>query len=216
MRFRSLALAASLATLPVLAEDDFGLLHITNADFEFSSKATLQLHTRIRTYNDTSNFYQFRVGPILIYKIKPRITALSGYYYINQDGLRPPNTESHRIWAGPQFRVLQRGRWAVDTRHLVEGFVVVDRPDFMRYRNRAMVKFKAGKWEPYGSFEALARKGDWFERYALGVQLPRRNRTTFTLAYEYRGEPNGLPGIHLIATTLQFSAWRNGETPHID
>lgn len=214
MKFRSLA-AALLLSLPALtAEDDFGLLHITNANLELSEKSTLQIHTRVRTYNNSKDFFQFRAGPILIHQFRPRVVGLAGYYFINQDRNLQHNLKIHRIWAGPQFRVLDAKKWAIDTRHLAERFAVVGAKDFMRYRNRAMLIYRNGRLQPFASFEALVQNGNWYERHALGVQINNRGPLNYGVSYEYRASPIG-PGIHLISTTIQFRAWRHGP-PHID
>ena len=214
MRFRSLAIAVLLSVSALMAQDDFGLLHITNANLELNGKSTLQIHTRVRSHNNGGDFFQFRAGPILIHQFTPRIVGLAGYYYVNQDRRLLPNSTTHRIWVGPQFRVLDAKRWAIDTRHLAERFVAMEAKDFMRYRNRAMLVYKNGSLQPFASFEALVQNGDWFERHAVGVQIRTRGPLSYTVAYEYRASPTG-PGIHLIATTIQFRAWRQGP-PHID
>lgn len=214
MRFRSLAILALASSSVVMAEDDFGVLHITNANLELSGRSTLQIHTRVRTYENSTRFFQFRAGPILIHRFTPRVVGLAGYYYINQDGSSPQNRQAHRYWAGPQFRILDYGRWAIDTRHLAERFAVVDGKDQARYRNRAMLIYKSGTLQPFASFEALVQNGVWYERHAAGLQINSRGALSYAISYEYRASPIG-PGIHLIATTIQFRAWRQGP-PHID
>jgi hypothetical protein len=216
MRFRSLALALATLVSPAAAEDDFGLLHITNANLELTAKTTLQLHTRVRTYQDSRQFFQFRTGPILIHQFTPRVGGLAGYYYMNQDNSSAAaNTRVYRLWAGPQFRLLDNRRFAIDTRHLAERFAVSGKDDYTRIRNRAMLICKAGALQPFASVEALMQNGDWYERHAIGIQIQTRSQVTYGIGYEYRASPTG-PGIHLIATSIQFRAWRNGDLPHID
>jgi hypothetical protein len=216
MRFRSLALALATLVSSAAAEDDFGLLHITNANLELTARTTLQLHTRVRTYHDSRNFYQFRAGPILIHQFTPRIGGLAGYYNMHQDDPSDPaNTRIHRYWAGPQFRLLDTRHWAVDTRHLAERFAVSGKDDYTRVRNRGMLIYRNGALQPFASFEALMQDGDWYERHAVGVQFRTKSQVTYGIGYEYRASPTG-PGIHLIATSIQFRAWRNGDLPHID
>jgi hypothetical protein len=214
MRLGSLSVAALLSVCAVQAQDDFGVLHITNANLELNEKSTLQIHTRLRTYDNSSEFFQFRAGPILIHQFQPRIVGLAGYYYMSQDGSSRANRRIHRFWAGPQFRILDSRKWAVDTRHLIERFAVSGDDDYTRYRNRAMLIYKQGTLQPFASFEALVQNGEWYERHAVGVQIRSRGPMSYTVGYEYRASPAG-PGIHLIATTIQFRAWRHGP-PHID
>ncbi len=216
MRSRSLALALAILVSPAVAEDDFGLLHVTNANLELTAKSTLQIHTRVRIYRDSRQFYQFQTGPILIHQFTPRVGSLAGYYYINQDNSSASaNTRIHRLWAGPQFRLLDARRWAIDTRHLAERFVVPGGDDYGRVRNRAMLIYKNGSVQPFASFEALVQQGKWYERHAVGVRFRGRKQIAFGAGYEYRASPAG-PGIHLITTSIQFRAWRNGHIPHID
>jgi hypothetical protein len=140
---------------------------------------------------------------------------VAGYYYMSQDNSsRAANTTIHRFWAGPQFRVMEAKRWAIDTRHLAERFAVSGQKDYTRVRNRAMLIYRNGRLQPFASFEALVQNGDWYERHAAGVQIRTRGQVSYSVGYEYRASPNG-PGIHLIATTLQFQALRLGP-PHID
>jgi hypothetical protein len=214
MRFGSLAIAVLLSVSALVADDDFGLLHITNANLELNGKSTLQIHTRVRTYDNATSFFQFRAGPILIHQFKPRVVGLAGYYYMIQDGPSPANRLIHRFWAGPQFRVIDSRKWAIDTRHLAERFAVVRDRDYTRVRNRAMLIHKNGALQPFASFEALVQNGDWYERHAVGLQINTHSALSYTISYEYRASPTG-PGIHLIATTIQFRAWRPGP-PHID
>ncbi len=216
MRFRSLALALATLASTAVAGDDFGLLHITNASLELTARTTLQLHTRVRTYRDSRNFHEFRTGPILIHQFNSRVAGLAGYYYINQDNpSAAANTRSHRLWAGPQFRLFDTPRWALDTRHVAERLVVLGKDDLTRARNRAMLIYKNGAVRPFASFEALVQQGKWYERHAFGVQIRTRRQITYGIGYEYRASPTG-PGIHLIATSIQFRAWRNADLPHID
>jgi hypothetical protein len=78
-----------------------------------------------------------------------------------------------------------------------------------------MLICKAGALQPFASVEALMQNGDWYERHAIGIQIQTRSQVTYGIGYEYRASPTG-PGIHLIATSIQFRAWRNGDLPHID
>jgi hypothetical protein len=73
MRFSTLALTLALSAFPACAEDDFGVLQITNANVELGEKSTLQIHTRLRSYQDSRQFYQFRAGPIYMHVIPPRV-----------------------------------------------------------------------------------------------------------------------------------------------
>lgn len=215
MRLLSLAITLSLCAVPTFAEDDFGLLHITNANLEINGKSTLQIHTRVRTYHESSQFYQFRTGPIYMHAFSPRVLGLAGYYFISQDDeSKAANSTTHRLWAGPQFRVLQAKRWAIDTRHLAERFAVMKKEDYTRIRNRAMLIYRSDRIQPFASFEALVQNGDWYERHAAGVQIATKSQVSYSISYEYRASPAGR-GIHLIATAIQFRAFRAGP-PHVD
>ncbi len=211
-----LALWAALvaSSMPLLA-DDIESLHIANINFDLKPGWTLQLHTRARTFEDISAFNQFRVGPILMVQVKPRFTALGGYYYIEQNTRVTHHTYPlHRVWGGWQYRFLRGESWSVDGRSLVERHISPQSHDYGRWRNRAMLNFRSPIGMPYISGEALLQQGVWYGRYAAGLQWQVEKRVLLGAGYEYRQALAG-PGSHIITTFFQWTAHRH-TPPHID
>ncbi len=168
------------------------------------------LHSRVRFYNNISDFFQFRTGPILFYDWKKRLQWQAGYYLVEQQG--PKEVVSiQRPWAGAQIRAFGNGRFSVDWRNLIERHILLGPGDFTRFRTRAMANIqpKVG-WQPYASAEALALKGHVIGRYTTGVNYATLGGNLFGVGYEYRQDV-GRPGAHIIATMMQFRLRGPGE-----
>lgn len=160
-------------------------------------------HNRIRFFNDISDFYQFRTGPIVYYDWNPRLQLLAGYYLLQQRSNVTFQT-IQRPWAGAQFRVWKRDKASVDWRNLLERHAYSGPGDFTRVRSRAMVNLqpRAG-WQPYASAEGLALQGHVVGRYTAGVNYATEQGHLIGFGYEFRQTVGG-PGSHFIATLLQF------------
>jgi hypothetical protein len=216
---RGLVLLLSLSTLLAAQtrEDDAESLHIVNLNLDFRPGWTLQLHTRVRTFENISSFNQFRAGPILMVQLRPRLVGLAGYYYINQNRrVTYQDFHVHRVWAGAQVRAWDTPRWAWDARSLTERFISSEFRDYYRFRNRLMVTGAApGRaWQPYASAELLRQQSLWYGRYTAGVQFRPARGVLASLGYEFRPSPIGAPS-HILATMIQFERPRR-IPPHID
>lgn len=201
-----LVLAAGLILLPLAcnAEDqDLASLHQFNGYIQLNEKTRLMLHSRVRFYNNISDFFQLRTGPIMFYDWKKRIQVQAGYYLVEQ---RSSDTlvTIQRPWAGVQIRAYGNGRFSVDWRNLLERHMISGPGDFTRFRTRVMTNFqpKVG-WQPYASAEALALKGHVIGRYTTGLNYATMRGNLFGVGYEYRHEVDR-PGSHIIATMMQF------------
>ncbi|MBI4891077.1 MAG: DUF2490 domain-containing protein [Acidobacteria bacterium] len=202
------------SSMPLLA-DDLETLSVFNVNFDFKPGWTLQLHSRVRTFEDVSALNQFRVGPIVMVQMKPRFTALGGYYYIEQNTRHIHRTYPvQRVWGGGQYRFLRGESWSVDGRSLIERHISPNFPDYWRWRNRAMFTFKSRIGTPYVSGEALVQPGVWYGRYTAGLQWQIQKRILVGAGYEFRQAPAG-PNAHIIATFFQWTAHRH-TPPHID
>ncbi len=206
VRKKTLWFAVGLAVFAVsgYAEDqDLGSLHQFNLLFQTRGKFRLLVHSRVRFYNNISDFSQVRAGPIVYWDWKPRLLALAGYYLVQQ---RSSDTfvTIQRPWAGAQIRIRRGERISVDWRTLVERHMYSGPGDFTRARTRAMANFqpRAG-WQPYASAEALALKGHVIGRYTVGVNYANVRGHLYGFGYEFRQDV-GTPGTHIIATVLQF------------
>lgn len=207
----------ALLLLQPLRADDVESLHIVNANLDFKPGWTLQLHTRVRTFENMGSFNQFRGGPILMVQVRPRVVGLAGYYYINQNRrVVHQDFSLHRVWAGGQVRVLRHPNWTADARSLAERFVSGQFPDYFRFRNRIMVTRNGGgrRLLPFVSAEALRQQNIWYARYTAGVQYRLSPKVLTSIGYEYRASPTGPPS-HILATMVQFERIRR-VPPHID
>lgn len=197
--------------------DDLESLHIVNTNLDFRPGWTLQIHSRVRTFEDLKTFNQARVGPILMWQALPRLNLIAGYYFIHQNSRGVHRTtDLQRYWGGGQIRVVGRPKWTLDTRHLFERFnpEPETRPDYWRVRNRAMVTLKTPKVQPYWGAEALRQQKIWYGRYSAGIQFRPQKRVLMGIGWEYRDAPVGV-GSHVLVTMLQFDAYRHAPQ-HID
>lgn len=208
------ALLVALGCGPVLA-DDVESLHAFNVNLDFKPGWTLQLHTRVRTFESLGSFNQARGGPIFIWQAKPRFSTLLGYYFINQNTRVSHQPYSlHRVWGGGQYRLVQREAWSIDARAVLERFASASFKDYFRTRTRAMLNRRTPIGMLYLSGEALAQQNNWYGRYSSGLQWRLNPRVIFGAGYEYRQAPVG-SGSHILATFLQWNAYRH-TPPHVD
>lgn len=212
-----------LSTAPVLlaqtSAHDAESLHIVNANLDFRPGWTLQLHSRIRTFERISSFNQFRAGPILMVQMKPRLLALAGYYFIQQNRrVTYQDFHLHRVWLGAQARVLSSRNWTMDARSVTERFISGEFTDYFRFRNRLMLNGNGDgtgrRWRPFVSGEVLRQQTIWYGRYTAGFQYRPGPGVLTSIGYEFRPSPIGSPS-HILATMIQFERLRR-IPPHID
>ncbi|MBI5085733.1 MAG: DUF2490 domain-containing protein [Acidobacteria bacterium] len=201
-------LAALLAASRLHAED-VESLHSLNVNLDFKRGWTLQLHGRVRTFENISTHKESRVGPILLWQARPRLTVLAGYYYTNQHArVTHTSSEVQRLWSGVQYRVARGEKWSVDTRGLVERFLPAGHPEYWRWRNRALLNRSTRIGEFFASGEGLVQQGIWFGQYTSGLRWRVAPRVTLGMGYEYRQTAAGLSS-HLIGTYFQWSAYHH-------
>lgn len=192
----------------VLSAGDTESLHIFNGNLDFSRRATLQLHGRVRMNHNVSDFYQVRGGALLLLQQNPRLQWISGYYLVEQEGSARRLFDVHRVFGGGQIRLWQAERKALDWRNLLERHFTTSAPDFWRYRTRMMVAGKSGAgWQPYASAEGLVTRGIWTTRLAGGMQYLGTGGRMIGFGYEWRQYLTG-PASHIITTSVQFPVWR--------
>jgi hypothetical protein len=209
--------AVALANPPL--SDDAESLHIVNANLDFKPGWTLQLHSRVRTFENMGSFNQFRVGPILMVQVKPRVLGLAGYYFIDQNRrVVYQDFHVHRVWAGAQVRAVRQPKWTMDARSVTERFISSEFKDYFRFRNRLMVNGNGNgtgkKWLPFVSAEVLRQQTIWYGRFTAGVQYMPNPGLLTSIGYEYRPSPIGSPS-HILATMIQFQRVKR-IPPHID
>ncbi|MGC4056117.1 MAG: DUF2490 domain-containing protein [Paludibaculum sp.] len=207
MKQRLLAgvMLAALAQSPSYA-DDVESLHTLNLNFEWRRGLTLQMHTRLRTFENISAYNQFRGGSVLLWQANPRLQVITGYYYTNQNRRIVHTTyDIHRPFGDLQYRVLRGETWSVDGRVALESFHSDQFENYRRWRGRAQLTKKVRFGEPYASGEAFHERGTWYGRYSAGVQWKLNARLKVGTGYEFRQALSGPPS-HVIATQFEWQA----------
>jgi hypothetical protein len=202
--------AILLLALPAaeLRAEDAESLHTFNFNFEIQPRWTLQLHSRLRTFQNIGAFNQFRLGPVLEIEAAPRLTALAGYYHIRQNTRDTHEVyPAQRLLAGQEFRAIEAAGFTLDARSLVERHVPSRFEDYWRFRNRAWLARKTSFGEVYTGGEALRAQDAWFGRFLAGVEWRLREGLDFAVGYEYRDAASG-PGSHVVGTYFEWDAWR--------
>jgi hypothetical protein len=198
--------AAGLLGLAALAAaGDVESLHIANVAFEFKPGWTLQLHSRLRTNHNVSDFYQARGGTILQWQARPRVAALAGYYFIEQEDSSRKMFNLHRAWGGAQVKLWENARVSLEGRSLVERFFAGPGADFTRGRWRLGAMSKRRGVRPFASGEALRVQGLWLGRFSAGLQWTKKDGSLFAAGYEHRQYPSG-PAGHILFTVVQWQA----------
>jgi hypothetical protein len=181
---------------------DWGGLHVVQGDVELTKRFTLQVHTRMRTKDMFGHYLQSRGGPIGYYRVNKRVSALGGYYFIDEDRPSGALSNFHRVFGGVQYRLVEGRQWTLDGRSLVEQFVGLGAGDFQRGRQRLTLTLGRGLVRPFVQSEGLRQQGVWVGRFRGGVNV--RN---FAVGYEMRQGAHG-GYMHLITTTVTMKLRR--------
>jgi hypothetical protein len=186
----------------VLAQD-WGGLHMVNGDLPLNGKMTLQLHTRLRTNENFSDYFQTRGGPILFYKKAPRLTLVSGYYFIDEETQNGSLSNFHRMFGGLIWHVPTTTRVKLEARSLVEQFIGTRSGNFVRVRERLWLTYGQRKLRPYAQVEGFLHQGIATGRFGVGGQLVLSGGRDLFFGYEFRQQPNGTT-LQLITSNFQF------------
>jgi hypothetical protein len=185
------------------ADDDIQSLSVFNGNLNLSPTLTLQIHSRVRTNNDLSQFFQVRTGPIVFWQWKPRVQWIGGYYFLNQHYPDDFYHANHRVFGGAQFRLINRGTTALDWRKLLERHIDTLPSDFTRVRSRmTLSRLPKQGWQPFGMTEGLALRGKVIGRFGTGLNYATEGGHLFGFGYEYRMELGR--NAHVITTMMQF------------
>ncbi len=199
-----------LGSLAAFAQNDAESLHINNVEMFLNKRVTLQAHSRVRTRNDYREFFQARFGPILNFQVNRRVTAIGGYYFIDQryPGGEGRNWEDfNRYFGGTSIQVARGARWFVDWRSLVERFHTVPGGDFTRVRNRAMFTKSWQNWQALTTVELLYAQNKPTVRIGAGVNRRINRNLVMGFGYELRQYNNGSIG-HVVVTNTTFQTSR--------
>jgi hypothetical protein len=203
-------LVAILLALPHagLRAGDVESLHAFDFNFEIKPRWTVRLHTRARTFENIGAFNQFRVGPVVEWEAAPRLTALAGYYFIEQNTrvVHEPY-EAHRMWSGAVFHLLKTMRWTLDARTVIERAASGRFEDYTRFRSGAKFARATAFGEAYASGEAQLQQGIWYGRYTGGLEWRLGGPASLGVGYEYRDAARG-PGSHVVGTYFEWDAYR--------
>jgi len=159
------------------------------------------LHTRLRTRE--GDLQQGRSGTILRFTPRSRITVIGGYYYGREEDTREEWQNSHRVFAGAEARLYQRGVISVASRSLVERFAIGARPSFNRFRYRIRLSTNQ-RIGPYTSGEWFwDAKGYLAGRYQGGVRWRGSKWASVEFGYMYDARsPHLGPSRHGVVTQL--------------
>jgi hypothetical protein len=192
----------------LLSAQDVESLHQFNAFFKPTAKLTLQGHARVRSNDNISNIFQFRGGPLAHYALKPRLTLIAGYYYIGQEvRFRGDHDAFHRGFGGVQTPILKNAKMVLESRTLVERFVLTPSGNFTRARQRFYWQRQGARLMPYASVEGLYAQQRGTVRLGLGVLRQLSPTLQLGMGYEMRQYANGSVG-HLVTTNVQFTQKR--------
>jgi hypothetical protein len=211
-----LILAAISAAAPLHAAD-LGSLHIFDARFNVSPRASLVLHTRFRTYEDFQSFYQFRIGPIVTIPLTGPWSAMGGYYYLQQDRLQRAGLDDfHRAFGGINGRWNIPGRTHLESLTRYERFLGVPAHDFNRFRQGFSWEIPRRRVAPLFTFETLLTRVPLGEAKTIWTKTTFRSQALLGIkissnfqmrtGYEYRQDAVG-PSIHNIITTFEWIAY---------
>ncbi len=187
----------------LLYAQDWGSLHIVNADVPLSRKWTLQIHSRVRTNENFSDYFQFRTGPILYYQAAKRLTLIGGSYFTNEKNAQDKLATFGRVFGGATVLVPSPRSIKWEARTLLEDFFATPRGTILRARERFWFTFGTKSLRPYVHVEGLVQEGNWNARIGVGAQKMLGKGRELFMGYEYRQLPNGTT-LHLLATNYTF------------
>lgn len=201
-----------LGSLCLSAQNDAESMHIQNVELTLHPRVMVQLHSRLRTRNEYREFFQTRLGPIVNLQVTKRVTAIGGYYYIDQrykPASGPRWEDYNRYFAGGSVRWFKTTNWTLDSRHLAEQFLAVPGGDYRRYRNRSIVSRYWKDWQLLQSSEILYAQRT--PTYRIGAHVLRRMNRNLLLGVGYEIRQNQNRSLsHVVVTNVTYqTGWRD-------
>jgi len=188
----------------VLFGQDVESLHQFNAFLKPTNRLTIQSHLRLRTNENVSSFFQVRGGPIAFFAVKPRVSLIGGYYYIGQSNRTSEEVNGfHRAFGGVQVGIFKTPKLTLESRTLVERFVLTPSGNFTRGRQRLMLQKQGKGVLPYFSVEGLVAQQRGTVRVTVGILKQVSPKLQLLMGYEMRQYTNGRVG-HVLVSNLQF------------
>ncbi len=182
---------------------DWGSLHIANANLPLGEKVLLQFHSRLRTNDRFGDYFQSRGGGILWYNIRPRVSLISGYYFADEEDPSGKRMDFHRFFGGTNFVLPTSPKLKLEARSLLERFVGTRSGNYFRARERLLTTFGKKKVRPFVQLEGLAQQGVLTGRFAGGALFVMSGGREASVGFEHRQLPSG-GHINLITTYFQF------------
>ncbi len=182
---------------------DWGSLHVVNANLPLGEKLLLQFHSRLRTNDNFGDYFQSRGGAIVSYRLQPKMSLIGGYYFADEETRSKARSDFHRFFGGASFVLPMPSKLKLEARSLLERFVGTSRGDYFRARERMLLSFGTGKVRPYLQLEGLAQQGIFTGRFGGGAQFVMRGGRDVWVGFEHRQLASG-GYINLITTNYQF------------
>jgi hypothetical protein len=199
----AVVLAGLVVGIAPLAGQEIWTLHGFDYGLLRTEKLEVDLHTRFRTSKAMSNYQQGRSGAVLRWKALPRLSAIGGYYFGQQEDGFDEWALFHRPFGGAEAIVYRDRRFKVASRTLVERFIATPGADFNRYRLRTRMAMD-GRVAPYLSSEwFFDHQGVLSARHGGGVRWKwaRWGWTEFGYLYDDRSPRLG-PPRHMLITQV--------------
>lgn len=195
-----------LAAAGPVSAADVETQHAFDVTLPLQPKVELVLHSRIRTQPGTLGFYQVRAGPIVTWRIRPRVALIGGYYYAQQEQVDNDFVGGHRPFAGGEVAVVEARRFSLDQRFLAERFLSRAAEGFNRYRLRTRIGLK-GPVAPYASHEVFADARGWRStRYSGGIRWKMLPAVQLDFGYFYEQRRDTLAADrHMWITSIHLT-----------
>jgi hypothetical protein len=204
------ARAAAVVLFPAavfrLAAADLETQHAFEVTLPLRPGFEMTLHARGRTQPGGLGFFQGRAGPILSWKAAPRLGALFGYYYAQQQQrIDEDYVAGHRFFSGAEVAVLDNRRVLLEQRFVAERFLSQATADFNRYRFRSRLS-ATGELAPYLAHEFFLDARGWrSNRHSAGIRWRPRAGIMVEFGYLYeRRRQNVGPHRHVGLTTINW------------
>jgi hypothetical protein len=184
--------------------DDFESLVALNSIVELTKDVRLTVQVRERNNHEWKDFYQFRVGPAVSWRFRPRATAIAGYFYLDQENTAKTIYGYHRAYGGAAYELYDGRRFGLEGRFLYERFFEVPRwGQYNRLRYRLAIASKRQQWAPYLTLEEMRGQDRWVAQCLTGLQWQLADRVKLRLGYEFRQQTSGPPS-HVIGANFDL------------
>jgi hypothetical protein len=182
---------------------DWGSLHIANANLPLGERLMLQFHSRLRTNDNFGDYFQSRGGAIASYRVRPRLSLIGGYYFADEEARSGTRSDFHRFFGGASVVLPSPSKLKLEARSLFERFAGTNSGGYFRARERMVVSFGTGKLRPYLQLEGLVQQGIVTGRFGAGAQFLMSGGRDVSIGFEHRQLSIG-GYINLITSNFQF------------